>query len=86
LADLEASYQKTQDQVASLAEAIIQGQDQIDQLNRALLDPADLSQEREALQKSERQLADLQAGLDQLKKWDQAIQKGEADFALAEAT
>ena len=86
LEDLETSYQKGQDQVASLEEAISQGQAQVDQLSQAILDPDSLSQEKEAVKESGRQLADLKSGLDQLQSFDQAIQKGEADFRQAEQT
>ncbi|MCY3039651.1 AAA family ATPase [Aerococcus sp. Group 2] len=86
LKDLETSYQKGQDQVASLEEAIRQGQAQVDQLSQAILDPDSLNQEKEAVKESGRQLTDLKAGLDQVQSFDQAIQKGEADFLQAEKT
>ncbi|WP_195853416.1 AAA family ATPase [Aerococcus urinae] len=86
LENLEASYQKGQGQVASLEEAISKGQAQVKQLSQAILDPDSMSQEKEAVKESGRQLADLKAGLNQIKKWDQAIEKGKADFLQAEDT
>ncbi|MCY3062057.1 AAA family ATPase [Aerococcus sp. Group 1] len=86
LEDLEASYQKGQDQVASLEEAISQGQAQVDQLSQAIFDPDSLNQEKEAVKESGRQLTDLKGGLDQVQSFDQAIQKGEANFLQAEKT